>query len=63
MATGVSPIAPGTAIAQEVWEGKLFPDQPRPVLQRGVIEVVELATGQTLATVAKATGEDVHAAA
>ena len=53
---------PGQAIAQNKWEGKFYTNT-WTAGTGGTIEVLEPATGTVLATVAKATGEDVHAAA
>jgi benzaldehyde dehydrogenase (NAD) len=52
----------GNAIAQETWEGKFFTDT-WTTGTGGIIEVQEPATGEVIATVAEATGQDVHAAA
>ena len=52
----------GQAMAQDRWQGKFFTDT-WVAGAGGIIEVQEPATGNVLATVAKATGEDVHAAA
>lgn len=62
MAAKTSQIPHGPAVAQDTWEGKFFTDQWTSGAG-GIIEVLEPATGATLATVAKATGEDVHVAA
>src|SRR5699024_8650550 len=52
----------GQAMAQDRWQGKFFTDT-WVAGAGGIIEVQERSTGNVLATVAKATGEDVHAAA